>query len=171
MAQCTMCRRACGPQACFYWTSIERWILLLPQGDTHNTDSALICATSWCFLGVYKTKKIPNTFGVNKIKSTTQNSFSVLTRGIGQTFHQNKDHVSCKHYSLERKQNPERKMHWAERRVIIPYILHICYTIKHSDHKRKDKRHNIHGFVCFSTQYTNILMSFFNPREEKAYVQ
>lgn len=50
----------------------------------------------------------------------------------------------------------------------IPNILHICYTILHSDHKTKwqDSQYSW-LFVCFSTQYTTISFLFFSTREEK----
>lgn len=46
----------------------------------------------------------------------------------------------CKYYILQKRTAGE-KMHlkssFKNKRSIIPYILHICYTIIHSDHKTK----------------------------------
>lgn len=64
-----------------------------------------------------------------------------------------------------KKRTAGEKMHlkssFKNKRSIIPYILHICYTIIHSDHKTKWQASQYSWlFVCFSTQYTTILISF-----------
>lgn len=81
----------------------------------------------------------------------------------------------------KRKKEKKKQVHsgrsrWkvgGKKKKRIPNILHICYTILHSDHKTKwqDSQYSW-LFVCFSTQYTTISFLFFSTREEKnAYVQ
>lgn len=84
---------------------------------------------------------------------------------MDQMLHQNNElFFFCKYYILQKRTAGE-KMHlkssFKNKRSIIPYILHICYTIIHSDHKTKWQASQYSWlFVCFSTQYTTILISF-----------
>lgn len=62
---------------------------------------------------------------------------------MDQTLHQNNELFFFLLQILHTTKNvqPGEKMHlkssFKNKRSIIPYILHICYTIIHSDHKTK----------------------------------